>query len=110
MDIPGSRYLVGGQNLSLAEIWDLIARHAGLRAPAARMPYAVAAAAAWIDEARCRLWPSAQPLVPLEGVRMGRQRMFVRSDRARAELGFTPGSVEAAVERSVAWYHDHGYA
>jgi len=106
---PGSRYLVGGENLSLAEIWELIARSAGLRPPSARMPYAVAAAAAWVDEARCRLWPSAQPRVPLEGVRMGRQRMYVRSDRARTELGFAPGPVDEAVGRSVAWYRDHGY-
>jgi nucleoside-diphosphate-sugar epimerase len=74
------------------------------------MPYAVAAAAGWADEARCRLWSGARPRVPLEGVRMGRLRMFVNIDRAREELGFSPTSVEAAVGRSVAWYREHGHA
>ncbi|MGA2283566.1 MAG: NAD-dependent epimerase/dehydratase family protein [Candidatus Dormibacteria bacterium] len=107
---PGERYLVGGQNLSLAEVMDLFARHAGTRPPAWRMPYTVALTAAWVDEARCRLLPGARPRVPLEGVRMGRQRMLVRIDKAKDELGFRPTSVEDAAGRAVAWYRDHGYA
>jgi len=107
---PGERYLVGGQNLSLAEVMDLFARHAGTRPPAWRMPYTVALTAAWVDEARCRLLPGTRPRVPLEGVRMGRQRMLVRIDKAKDELGFRPTSVEDAAGRAVAWYRDHGYA
>jgi dihydroflavonol-4-reductase len=107
---PGERYLVGGQNLSLAEVMDLFARHAGTRPPAWRMPYTVALTAAWVDEARCRLLPGARPRVPLEGVRMGRQRMLVRIDKAKDELGFRPTSVEDAAGRAVAWYRDPGYA
>jgi nucleoside-diphosphate-sugar epimerase len=104
------RYLVGGSNLSQAEVMELFARHAGTSPPAWRMPYPVALAAAWVDEARCLLWPSAQPRVPLEGVRMGRERMLVRIDKARDELGFRPTSVEDAAARAVGWYRDHGYA
>jgi dihydroflavonol-4-reductase len=107
---PMERYLVGGSNLSQAEVMELFARHAGTSPPAWRMPYPVALAAAWVDEARCLLWPSAQPRVPLEGVRMGRERMLVRIDKARDELGFRPTSVEDAAARAVGWYRDHGYA
>ena len=45
---PGERYLVGGQNLSLAEVMGLFARHAGTRPPAWRMPYPVALTAALV--------------------------------------------------------------
>ncbi|HBV94747.1 MAG: NAD-dependent epimerase/dehydratase family protein [Candidatus Dormibacteria bacterium] len=107
---PGERYLVGGQNLSLAEVMGLFARHAGSRPPEWRMPYPVALTAAWFDEARCRLWPRAEPRVPLEGVRMGRLRMMVRIDKARDELSFRPTSVEDAAGRAVTWFRDHGYA
>jgi dihydroflavonol-4-reductase len=107
---PGERYLVGGTNLSLGEVLDLFARHAGTRPPAWRMPYPVAFAAGLVDEARCRLWPGAQPRVPLEGVRIGRLRMMVRIDKAKEELGYRPTSVEDAAGRAVAWYREHGYA
>jgi dihydroflavonol-4-reductase len=107
---PGQRYLAGGHNLSLEEVMELIARRAGVRPPAWRMPHWVALTAALVDEARCRLWPDAQPRVPLEGVRMARQRMLVRIDKARDELGYRPSPVDQAVGRAVAWYRAHGYA
>ena len=105
---PSRRYLVGGRNLSLAEVMAMIAQRAGVRAPAWRMPYAVALAAGWADELRCRMVPGARPRVPLEGVRMSRQRMLVRIDRARDELGYRPSEVEGAVDRAIAWYRAHG--
>jgi dihydroflavonol-4-reductase len=107
---PGERYLAGGQNLSLAEVMALIARRAGVSPPGRRMPHGVALIAAYADEARCRLLPGAQPRVPLEGVRMARQRMLVRIDKAREDLGFRPTSVDAAAGRAVDWYRAHGYA
>jgi dihydroflavonol-4-reductase len=107
---PGERYLAGGTNLSLAEVLDLFARKAGTRPPRWRMPYPVALTAALLDEARCRLWPGAEPRIPLEGVRMGRERMMVRIDKAKDELGYRPTSVEDAAGRAVAWYRAHGYA
>jgi dihydroflavonol-4-reductase len=107
---PSERYLVGGQNLSIAEVMTLIARHAGTRPPAWRMPYWAAFAAACLDEARCSVWPDAAPRVPLEGVRMARERMLVRIDKAREELGYRPSSVDEAVGRAVAWYRAQGCA
>jgi nucleoside-diphosphate-sugar epimerase len=40
---------------------------------------------------------------------MSRHRMFVESDKATRELGYKPGPVEAALERAVRWYEEHGY-
>ena len=107
---PGERYLIGGENLSQSEVLGMIARHAGVRPPAWRIPHWVAFAAAWVDEARCRLLPDARPRVPLEGVRMSRQRMLVTIAKARDVLGYRPSPVEEALGRAVAWYRTQGYA
>lgn len=40
---------------------------------------------------------------------MSRHRMFVESDKAARELGYKPSPVEAALERAVRWYEQHGY-
>ena len=107
---PRTRYLVGGENLSFDELWSRLAEISGIPAPRRRMPHAAALLAAYVDETRCRLVPGARPVVPLEGVRMARQRMFVSSDRAERELGVTPTGVDAALRGAVRWYRDHGYA
>ena len=107
---PGERYLIGGDNLTLDQLWRLLADTTGRPVPRWRIPYGLAVLMGWIDEARCRLLPRAQPRVPLEGVRMSVQRMYVDCSKAKADLGYEPGSVRAALERAVAWYRAHGYA
>lgn len=108
---PRARYLVGGENLSLAELWRRLAMICGRKAPTHRVPYALALALGWADEVRCRVTPGvATPVAPLEGVRMARHNMFVCCERAKTELGYAPTSVTDALERAVRWYRDNGYA
>jgi dihydroflavonol-4-reductase len=64
---------------------------------------------AHVDEARCRLSRGAQPAIPLEGVRMSRDRMFADSSKAARQLDFKPGPVRDALERAVEWYRANGY-
>lgn len=109
------RYLIGGENLTLVQLWESLARISGRKAPGFRVPYSVALAFSRADELRFRLFGRGAggmdaPLAPLEGVRMGRHTMFVRCDRATQELGYRPGPVQEALERAVRWYYDNGYA
>jgi dihydroflavonol-4-reductase len=106
---PRERYIAGGVNLSLAECWRLIASAAGRRARAFPIPYAIAAAAARLDDLRVRA-VGGVPVVPLEGVRMGRLEMYSSSAKAIDELGYRPSSVSAAVGRAVRWFRANGYA
>src|SRR6185437_811136 len=82
------RYLIGGENLGLARIWELLAEIRKRKPPTARVPYGLALGLAWADELRSRLFNGglggAAPLVPLEGVRMARHNMFVSDEKARA--------------------------
>lgn len=104
----GRRYILGGQNLTLKEILEALARITGRPAPRLRMPHAVALAAAHVETLLARL-RGREPRIPVDGVRMARHRMFVDASRAARELGFRPASVEAALERAVRWYEENGY-
>ncbi|HET6894083.1 MAG TPA: NAD-dependent epimerase/dehydratase family protein [Candidatus Baltobacteraceae bacterium] len=106
---PGERYILGGENLLLDDVWQLLSEVAGKPMPHWRVPDAVALAIATVDEMRCRVQKNAQPFVPLEGVRMARERMFADSAKAARELGFHAGPVREALERAVQWYVAHGY-
>ena len=109
------RYLIGGENISLSQLWERLAQICGRNAPTARIPYQVALAFGRVDELRCRLFRNgkggmAAPLIPLEGVRMARHHMYASSAKAQSELGYEPTPVNAALERAVRWYRDNGYA
>jgi dihydroflavonol-4-reductase len=106
---PGERYIAGGVNLTLTELWRLIALAAGRPERTFRLPYPIAAAAARFDGARVRL-TGATPTIPLEGVRMGRLEMYSSSAKAETELGYRASSAGDAVERAVRWYRENGYA
>jgi dihydroflavonol-4-reductase len=104
----GERYILGGRNMTLKQILDALSAITGRPAPRVRLPHAVALAAGYADQLFSRL-AGRQPQIPVEGVKMSRHRMFVESDKAARELGYNPGSIEAALERAVRWYEQHGY-
>jgi len=99
----GERYILGSENLTLAEILRKLARITGRKAPTLRLPYAVA----WCAGAVSTAWAEvtgAPPRVPLDAVRMARKKMWVSHEKARRELGFTPGPADAALARAVEWF------
>ena len=101
----GERYVIGGDNLSMDQIWALLAEITGRPMPSWRAPYALALTAAVLDDLRCRITGGA-PNVPLEGVQLSREQMYADSAPARLDLGYEPTSVREALERAVAWYRD----
>jgi dihydroflavonol-4-reductase len=85
----GERYLLGGTDLTLSELFATIAAIAGRPRPRIRVPYAAAQAAA------------ALGLVNRNEVRLARLPMFFSSAKAERELGYRPGPVEPALARAV---------
>lgn len=105
----GERYLLGGENLTLKDLLDELAKITGLPAPTRQIPHAVALMAAYADSAFSRV-VGREPRIPVEGVRIARHKMFVNDAKARKELGYESTPVEAALERAVRWYTENGYA
>ncbi len=99
---PGERYILGSENLTLAQILEKLARITGRKAPRVRLPYAVAYGAGAASTAWARL-TGRPPRVPLDAVRMARKKMWVSHEKAERELGFHPGPADAALARAVEW-------
>jgi dihydroflavonol-4-reductase len=87
---PGERYLLGGVDLPLEELFAAIADLAGRPRPSIRVPYAVALAA------------SKAGIVNADEVRLARLPMYFSWEKARSRLGYEPGPVEPALARAVA--------
>jgi dihydroflavonol-4-reductase len=99
---------VGCENLTLAEILQKLARLTGKEAPRVKLPYAVAYAAGVATTGWARM-TGRPPRAPLDAVRMAKKKMFVSTEKAGRELGFTPGPVDAALGRAVEWFQANGY-
>lgn len=105
---PGERYLLGGENLTLLEIFSALAKVSGKQAPRWKIPYALALAAGYGESALCSM-TRRPPRIPLEGVRMAKHKMFVDCSKAQRELGFHPGPATDALARAARWYEENGY-
>lgn len=87
---PGERYLLGGVNLPLEELFAAVADLAGRPRPRIRVPYAVALAV------------GKAGFVNADEVKLARLPMYFSWEKARDRLGYAPGPVEPALARAVA--------
>ena len=108
--VPGERYILGGENLTLKQILDKLAAITGLPSPKVKLPYAVAYATGVVDTVVSGKMLKREPRVTLDSVRMGRKKMFITSAKAERELGWNPGPVDGALRRAVEWFQANGYA
>jgi dihydroflavonol-4-reductase len=104
----GERYLLGGENLTLKAMLDVLSNITGLPAPRLKIPHGLALGVAYANTLFSRLM-GREPGIPIEGVKIARHMMFVDASRAQRELGFKAGPVSAALERAVRWYEANGY-
>jgi dihydroflavonol-4-reductase len=104
----GQRYLLGGENLTLKQMLDMLAKITGLRAPSLKISHNVALGVAYASTIFSRL-VGKEPGIPVEGVKIAQHKMFVDCARSQRELGFKAGPVAAALDRAVRWYEANGY-
>jgi dihydroflavonol-4-reductase len=105
----GRRYILGGENLSFADLFRLLSEVGGLSprrlAGLPRGLWWLAAAAA---EARGAL-RGREPYPSFQHVRLHRYRWFYDSSRAREELGFSPRPLRESLEEGFRWHRGrHG--
>jgi len=106
---PGERYILGAENVSLAEIVRRLAEITGRRAPRLRVPYALAWCGAACMEGVARMTRRPPPF-SLTAVRMARKRMYFTPVRAVRELGLPQTDTRVALRDAVEWFAAHGYA
>ena len=104
----GERYILGGQNVLLADMLAEIARLLGRPRPRLRFPlpliYPIALAAETIAAVTRH-----EPFVTLDGLRMARHRMFFTSSKAERELGYRARPYAEGLKDAVDWFRQAGY-
>ena len=105
----GEKYILGGENLTLKQMLERLARLSNLPAPRVRLPYAVAFGFALGAEAVSRV-THRPPRASVTEVRMSRKHMFFDSSKAAQELGYSPGPIDSALGAAIEFFRRTGVA
>jgi dihydroflavonol-4-reductase len=106
----GERYILGGENLTLKQILDILAEASARPKVSLRIPHGIALAWAYVDVALARLNPHRTPAATPEKVRLSRRFEFFDPGKAVHELGLPQTPARVALRKAVEWYQANGYA
>ena len=106
----GERYILGNRNLSLREIFEILSRLTGVKAPRTKLPWQAILPLAYANRWVADHLTHRPPRIPLEGVKMAKYRMHYDCSKALRELELPQTPVETALEKAVRWFRDHRYA
>lgn len=104
----GERYILGNKNMSLKEIYELIARLSGREPPRFAIPYGVALAAAYGSELIGKILHK-RPAIAVGAVKMAKKYMYFSPAKAVRELGLPQSPVEKAFAKAIQWFKSNGY-
>lgn len=105
----GERYILGGENMSLRQILEEVARLTRRSPPGIRLPHDIVLPVAYLAEAVARMTGGREPIVTVDGVKLAKKFMYFTSDKARRELGYRARPAREAISDAIAWFRDNGY-
>lgn len=105
----GRRYILGGDDMTLREILNSVAGHAGVKPPLMQIPRAPIYPMAWAAEMWCALTGRGEPFATVDGLKMSKKRMFFSSRRAEGELGYSHRPGTLALADAVDWFQANAY-
>jgi len=104
----GQRYILGGQNVSLADLLRDIALSLGRRPPRVRLPRMLIYPVALAAEAAA-VFTRREPFVTVDGLRMAKYRMFFTSAKAQREIGYRARPYSEGLRDALDWFRSGGY-
>ena len=104
----GERYILGGDNVFLADMLADIARLVGRRPPTLKLPRTVLYPFAYGAEFLASL-RNVEPFITMDGLRMAAHHMFFDDSKARRELGYVSRPYREGLSDAIAWFRSHGY-
>jgi dihydroflavonol-4-reductase len=107
--VIGERYILGGEDLTLIKILELIAEYTGKAAPTVCIHHNIALPIAYLTEAWARITGVSEPLATVDGVNMARKKMYFSSAKAEKLLGYSHRPAKEAVQDAIKWFGQHGY-
>lgn len=104
----GERYILGGQDVALADMLADIARLTHRRPPKLRLPRRLLYPLAIGAETLAR-FTGREPFITVDGLHMARHHMFFTSAKAEAALGYRARPYVEGLRDAIAWFRSAGH-
>jgi dihydroflavonol-4-reductase len=105
----GERYILAGENITVKQLFDLMAELTGVKAPSLKLPVPVIRALATAMELASRV-TGRRPMLDRSQVdEFGGRYAYFDSSKAMRELGYTYLSARETVARTIAWIVERGF-
>lgn len=104
----GASYILGGENVNLKEMLNVIAQLSGRNPPKVRLPRVPLYPLAHAAEAVAR-WTGKEPFLTVDALKMSAHHMFFSSAKAERELGFRARPYREALSDAIDWFRKAGY-
>lgn len=105
---PGERYILGGDNMSLLQILNIIDEINGTRKNRINIPISVMLPMAWLME-KVAVLTHTEPRATLDSIHMAKKMMFFSSAKAKRELGYQHRPAVEALKDAVKWFKENDY-
>jgi dihydroflavonol-4-reductase len=105
----GERYILGGHRVTVEELFKVLSEITGLAGPGFRSPTPVVALAGAASEVLARVTGKTPQLTYKFARDYVGSYVWVSSDKAERELGFSSRSLRSTLLRSIRFYLDNGY-
>jgi dihydroflavonol-4-reductase len=106
--IVGERYILGGQDVTLAEMLAIIAELSNRKPPRVNLPRAPLYPLAYAAEAFASI-TGREPFLTVDALRMSEHHMFFTSAKAERDLGYRARPYREAIADALAWFASAGY-
>lgn len=104
----GERYILGGDNMSLAQILEYICINQGMTPPSIKLPHNLVLPIAWLME-RIASITHKEPRATVESVKMSKKIMFFSSDKAKEKLGYQSRPGIEGLDDAIKWFNEENY-
>ena len=103
----GERYILGGENVLLADMLADIAHLVGRRPPRIKLPRTILYPLAYGAEMLAGL-RGVEPFITMDGLRMSRHHMFFDDSKARRELFYVSRPYREGLADAIEWFRARG--
>jgi dihydroflavonol-4-reductase len=105
----GERYILGGDNMTLASILEYICVSQDMSPPKIKLPHNLVIPIAWFMERLADI-TNKEPRATVDGVRMSKKMMFFSSNKAKEKLGYQSRPGVEGLQDAIDWFNKENYA